>query len=234
MIGLTRIKSPASLSVWPSPPRSKSRVPSPECECEVSSIFPLALRSLGDRRSRRPCSNNDHRIEERKLALCCLRPISTMSLAASRLVATRALARRAPAQQQKRGIFDYLTNYPDKVRWWSSTDALKEPGYIWITHSPRACFFAGCRNEKGSMRWRNSARRGKPYLVEATQWQVLCCFRIRFVRYRCWPSYRLPVEIGYWKGKDWGLSFIQKSATRSFSRCWWFSRSQSVCLSVCL
>lgn len=38
-----------------------------------------------------------------------------MSLAASRFIATRALARRAPVQQQKRGIIDYLTNYPDKV-----------------------------------------------------------------------------------------------------------------------
>lgn len=40
-----------------------------------------------------------------------------MSLAASRIVATRALARRAAPiqQQQKRGIVDYLTNYPDKV-----------------------------------------------------------------------------------------------------------------------
>ncbi|KAG7364822.1 hypothetical protein IV203_038025 [Nitzschia inconspicua] len=40
-----------------------------------------------------------------------------MSLAASRIVATRAVARRmtVPQQQQKRGIIDYLTNYPDKV-----------------------------------------------------------------------------------------------------------------------
>eukprot|EP00536_Pseudo-nitzschia_multiseries_P012459 jgi/Psemu1/260620/estExt_Genewise1Plus.C_4780010 len=38
-----------------------------------------------------------------------------MSLAASRVAATRVLARRAPVRQQKRGIVDYLTNYPDKV-----------------------------------------------------------------------------------------------------------------------
>eukprot|EP00339_Tiarina_fusa_P003722 CAMPEP_0117045184 /NCGR_PEP_ID=MMETSP0472-20121206/31264_1 /TAXON_ID=693140 ORGANISM="Tiarina fusus, Strain LIS" /NCGR_SAMPLE_ID=MMETSP0472 /ASSEMBLY_ACC=CAM_ASM_000603 /LENGTH=99 /DNA_ID=CAMNT_0004757099 /DNA_START=46 /DNA_END=345 /DNA_ORIENTATION=+ len=38
-----------------------------------------------------------------------------MSLAASRILATKAIARRAPAQQQKRGIVDYLTNYPDRV-----------------------------------------------------------------------------------------------------------------------
>eukprot|EP00934_Nitzschia_sp_Nitz4_P009083 Nitzschia sp. Nitz4//scaffold322_size40381//10752//11178//NITZ4_007556-RA/size40381-snap-gene-0.1-mRNA-1//1//CDS//3329547815//9073//frame0 len=39
-----------------------------------------------------------------------------MSLAASRAVATRALARRATLQQQQqRGIVDYLTNYPNKV-----------------------------------------------------------------------------------------------------------------------
>eukprot|EP00533_Pseudo-nitzschia_delicatissima_P001883 CAMPEP_0116077946 /NCGR_PEP_ID=MMETSP0327-20121206/340_1 /TAXON_ID=44447 /ORGANISM="Pseudo-nitzschia delicatissima, Strain B596" /LENGTH=98 /DNA_ID=CAMNT_0003568459 /DNA_START=97 /DNA_END=393 /DNA_ORIENTATION=+ len=38
-----------------------------------------------------------------------------MSLSATRIVATRAMARRAPVQQQKRGIVDYLTNYPDKV-----------------------------------------------------------------------------------------------------------------------
>mmetsp|Transcript_116068 Transcript_116068/g.163129 ORF Transcript_116068/g.163129 Transcript_116068/m.163129 type:complete len:100 (+) Transcript_116068:49-348(+) len=38
-----------------------------------------------------------------------------MSLAATRVVAARALVRRVPAQQQKRGIVDYLTNYPDKV-----------------------------------------------------------------------------------------------------------------------
>jgi hypothetical protein len=41
---------------------------------------------------------------------------STMSLAATRFVATRVMARRGPVQQQKRGIIDYLTNYPDKVR----------------------------------------------------------------------------------------------------------------------
>ena len=39
-----------------------------------------------------------------------------MSLSAARFVASRAMARRAPVQQQKRGIVDYLTNYPDKVR----------------------------------------------------------------------------------------------------------------------
>mmetsp|Transcript_8562 Transcript_8562/g.18452 ORF Transcript_8562/g.18452 Transcript_8562/m.18452 type:complete len:100 (+) Transcript_8562:132-431(+) len=38
-----------------------------------------------------------------------------MSLAASRIVATRAMARRAPVQHQRRGIVGYLTNYPDKV-----------------------------------------------------------------------------------------------------------------------
>ena len=40
-----------------------------------------------------------------------------MSLAATRFMATRALTRKAPVQQQKRGIVDYLTNYPDRVRW---------------------------------------------------------------------------------------------------------------------
>ena len=39
-----------------------------------------------------------------------------MSLAASRIAVTRALTARAPVQQQKRGIVDYLTKYPDKVR----------------------------------------------------------------------------------------------------------------------
>jgi ribosomal protein L16/L10AE len=48
--------------------------------------------------------------------------ITTMSLAASRIVATRAMARRVTVQQeQKRGIVDYLTNYPDKVSTESST-----------------------------------------------------------------------------------------------------------------
>ena len=41
---------------------------------------------------------------------------TNMSLPATRIVAARAMARRAPVQQQKRGIVDYLTNYPDKVR----------------------------------------------------------------------------------------------------------------------
>jgi hypothetical protein len=40
----------------------------------------------------------------------------TMSLAATRVIASRTLARRAPVTQQKRGFIDYLTNYPDKVR----------------------------------------------------------------------------------------------------------------------
>ena len=42
----------------------------------------------------------------------------TMSLAATRVIASRTLARRAPVAQQKRqfGFIDYLTNYPDKVR----------------------------------------------------------------------------------------------------------------------
>ena len=39
-----------------------------------------------------------------------------MSLSASRIVVGRAMTRRAPVQQQKRKIVDYLTNYPDKVR----------------------------------------------------------------------------------------------------------------------
>jgi hypothetical protein len=39
-----------------------------------------------------------------------------MSLAATRFIATRAMTRKAPVQQQKRGIVDYLTNYPDRVR----------------------------------------------------------------------------------------------------------------------
>lgn len=38
-----------------------------------------------------------------------------MTLSAARVVATRAASRKAPLQQQKRGIVDYLTNYPDKV-----------------------------------------------------------------------------------------------------------------------
>ena len=39
-----------------------------------------------------------------------------MSLSATRFVVARAMTRsRASAQQQKRGIVDYLTNYPDKV-----------------------------------------------------------------------------------------------------------------------
>lgn len=40
---------------------------------------------------------------------------NTMSLAATRVIASRTLVRRATAEQQKRGIVDYLTNYPDKV-----------------------------------------------------------------------------------------------------------------------
>ena len=44
--------------------------------------------------------------------------IATMSLAASRIATTRALAARAPVQHQKRGIVDYLTKYPDKVMTW--------------------------------------------------------------------------------------------------------------------
>lgn len=40
----------------------------------------------------------------------------TMSLAATtRIVAARTLVRRAPVKEQKRGIIDYLTNYPDRV-----------------------------------------------------------------------------------------------------------------------
>mmetsp|Transcript_26665 Transcript_26665/g.57168 ORF Transcript_26665/g.57168 Transcript_26665/m.57168 type:complete len:99 (-) Transcript_26665:122-418(-) len=38
-----------------------------------------------------------------------------MSLSASKIVVARAMTRRAPVRQQKRGIVDYLTNYPDKV-----------------------------------------------------------------------------------------------------------------------
>ena len=39
-----------------------------------------------------------------------------MTFSAARIIATRTVARRAPVQQQqKRGIVDYLTNYPDKV-----------------------------------------------------------------------------------------------------------------------
>jgi hypothetical protein len=39
-----------------------------------------------------------------------------MSISATRFVVARAMTRsRASAQQQKRGIVDYLTNYPDKV-----------------------------------------------------------------------------------------------------------------------
>jgi hypothetical protein len=40
-----------------------------------------------------------------------------MSLTASRVIASRVISRRTPVQQQKRGIIDYLTNYPDKVRY---------------------------------------------------------------------------------------------------------------------
>ena len=38
-----------------------------------------------------------------------------MSLAATRMIAARTLVRRAPVKEQKRGIIDYLTNYPDRV-----------------------------------------------------------------------------------------------------------------------
>ncbi|KAL3941008.1 MAG: hypothetical protein SGBAC_004549 [Bacillariaceae sp.] len=38
-----------------------------------------------------------------------------MTLSAARVVAARSVSRRAPVQQQKRTIVDYLTNYPDKV-----------------------------------------------------------------------------------------------------------------------
>eukprot|EP00428_Durinskia_dybowskii_P016564 CAMPEP_0170211308 /NCGR_PEP_ID=MMETSP0116_2-20130129/5270_1 /TAXON_ID=400756 /ORGANISM="Durinskia baltica, Strain CSIRO CS-38" /LENGTH=99 /DNA_ID=CAMNT_0010461843 /DNA_START=61 /DNA_END=360 /DNA_ORIENTATION=+ len=38
-----------------------------------------------------------------------------MSLAATRVIASRTLVRKATVQQQKRGFIDYLTNYPDKV-----------------------------------------------------------------------------------------------------------------------
>mmetsp|Transcript_9169 Transcript_9169/g.22485 ORF Transcript_9169/g.22485 Transcript_9169/m.22485 type:complete len:99 (-) Transcript_9169:1057-1353(-) len=38
-----------------------------------------------------------------------------MSLSTSRLLFARCMTRRAPVKQQKRGIVDYLTNYPDKV-----------------------------------------------------------------------------------------------------------------------
>ena len=39
-----------------------------------------------------------------------------MTLFAARAVAVRSVSRKAPVQQQKRTIVDYLTNYPDKVR----------------------------------------------------------------------------------------------------------------------
>ena len=40
----------------------------------------------------------------------------TMTLSAARAVAVRNVSRKAPVQQQRRTIVDYLTNYPDKVR----------------------------------------------------------------------------------------------------------------------
>ena len=61
-----------------------------------------------------------------------------MTFSAARIIATRTVARRAPVQQQqKRGIVDYLTNYPDKVRLGIAIDTcfignfaspIKEPG----------------------------------------------------------------------------------------------------------
>jgi hypothetical protein len=39
----------------------------------------------------------------------------TMSLSAARVAAARTVSRKAPVQLQKRGIVNYLTNYPDKV-----------------------------------------------------------------------------------------------------------------------
>lgn len=41
--------------------------------------------------------------------------VVTMTLSVARTAAARAISRKAPIQQQKRGIVDYLTNYPDKV-----------------------------------------------------------------------------------------------------------------------
>eukprot|EP00980_Cylindrotheca_fusiformis_P009150 scaffold1992_cov113-Cylindrotheca_fusiformis.AAC.15 len=38
-----------------------------------------------------------------------------MTFSAARVLATRTVSRKASVQQQKRGIVDYLTNYPDKV-----------------------------------------------------------------------------------------------------------------------
>ncbi|CAJ1953739.1 unnamed protein product [Cylindrotheca closterium] len=38
-----------------------------------------------------------------------------MTLSAARAIAVRSVSRKAPVQQQKRTIVDYLTNYPDKV-----------------------------------------------------------------------------------------------------------------------
>jgi hypothetical protein len=59
-----------------------------------------------------------HNYYSNPFTLISIEVTNTMSLAASRTIVTRALARRAPLQhqQQKRGIIDYLTNYPDKVR----------------------------------------------------------------------------------------------------------------------
>lgn len=59
-----------------------------------------------------------HNRKQQPPAASCLVSSLNMSLAASRIVATRAMARRVTTQpqQQKRGIVDYLTNYPDKVR----------------------------------------------------------------------------------------------------------------------
>jgi hypothetical protein len=62
----------------------------------------------------------------------------TMTLSIARVAAARTISRKAPVQEQKRGIVNYLTNYPDKVSvlgwsdWGSDRDrrSMKEPGCI--------------------------------------------------------------------------------------------------------
>jgi len=117
-----------------------------------------------------------------------------MSLStASRMIAARAITRRAPVQQQRRGIVDYLTNYPDKVsfrtqpRFYTSNSftcfriktntsvlsggCFQMIGIVWMYSNSvlrkNATHFPGQRNQKDSMQRGNAARRGQPNVVEA-------------------------------------------------------------------
>jgi hypothetical protein len=104
-----------------------------------------------------------------------------MSLAASRIIATRALARRAPVKEQKRGFIDYLTNYPDKVRMarllCGVVDHERNPEIMGIRNKTFVSLFPtvvwllflGQRNEEDPMCRRHSSRRKEPHLAEATQ-----------------------------------------------------------------